>query len=178
LYLDFYNANPASMEDALETFYAIAPENEPRLLVLGCMEELGPEAHLHHLNLGRSLQLRLQDQAYIIGGEAAAVVAGAMEAGAPAGRIKSVDALGPVAAEIAAFHGAVFVKGSRRYGLEKVLPVIASPVATSGGGGGGRGGLAAAFSMSRSAAVLPSGWHFPAPIAARSVRSGGPAFTF
>jgi len=177
LYLDFYNANPASMEDALETFYAIAPENEPRLVVLGCMEELGPDAHLHHLNLGRSLQLRPQDHAYVIGGEAAAVVAGAIEAGIPAERIKSVDALGPVAAEIAAFHGAVFVKGSRRYGLEKVLPTIASAVATSGGGGG-RGGLAAAFSMNRSAAVLPSGWHFPAPMAARSVRSGGTAFTF
>jgi UDP-N-acetylmuramoyl-tripeptide--D-alanyl-D-alanine ligase len=178
LYLDFYNANPASMEDALETFYAIAPENEPRLLVLGCMEELGPEAHLHHLNLGRSLQLRPQDQAYVIGGEAAAVVAGAIEAGTPAERIKSVDALGPVAAEIAAFHGAVFVKGSRRYGLEKVLPPIASPVATAGGGGNGRGGFAAAFSMSRSAAVLPSGWHFPAPMASQSVRSSGSAFTF
>ena len=178
LYLDFYNANPASMEDALETFYAIAPDNEPRLLVLGCMEELGPDAHLHHGNLGRSLQLRPQDRAYVIGGDAAAVVAGAVEAGTPSERIKSVDALAPVAVEIAAFQGAVFVKGSRRYGLEKVLPVVAGSVTTAGGGGGGQGGLASAFSMNRSAAVLPSGWHFPAPMAMRSVRSGGSAFSF
>ena len=44
LYLDCYNANPASMSDALASFNAMAPSDEPRLLVLGCMEELGPNA--------------------------------------------------------------------------------------------------------------------------------------
>ncbi len=177
LYLDFYNANPASMEDALETFFAIAPENEPRLLVLGCMEELGPDAPQHHRNLGRLLTLRPQDRAFVIGGEASSVVAGALEAGMPAGRIQSVDTLVPIAAEIAAFHGAVFIKGSRRYGLEKALPPAVNPPPSAGGGGSGRGGFLNAFSMNRSASVLPTGWHFPAPVAIRSVRSGGtPSF--
>ena len=182
LYLDFYNANPASMEDALETFYAVAPENEPRMLVLGCMEELGPDAPLHHRKLGQSLQLRPQDRAFVIGSESAAVVAGALEAGIPATRIQAIDTLAPVTSEIAAFCGAVFIKGSRRYGLEKVLPPVVSPPSSSGGGGGGgvksRGSFLSAFSMNRSASVLPSGWHFPAPMAIRSVRSGGTAPIF
>jgi UDP-N-acetylmuramoyl-tripeptide--D-alanyl-D-alanine ligase len=171
LYLDFYNANPASMEDALETFFAIAPDDEPRLLVLGCMEELGPDAALHHLQLGRSLKLRPQDRAYVIGGEATSVVAGALEAGVSRECIQSVDSLDSVAAEVAGFHGAVFVKGSRRYGLEKVLPATSTPptAASQGGGGSGRGGLAASFALNRSVSVLPSGWHFPTKMAQRAV---------
>ena len=180
LYLDFYNANPASMADALETFYAIAPDNEPRLIVLGCMEELGPDAPLHHRDLGRSLQLRPQDQAYVIGSEAAAVVAGALEAGTPGKLIKFVDSAESVAAQLSGFQGAVFMKGSRRYGLEKALPVATdlTSAPASGGGGSGHGGFAAAFSMSRNPSVLPSGWHFPEPSAARALRTSGSFFIF
>jgi UDP-N-acetylmuramoyl-tripeptide--D-alanyl-D-alanine ligase len=168
LYLDLYNASPASMADALETFYAIAPENEPRLFVLGCMEELGPDSAAHHRALGGALQLRAQDKAFVIGGEAAAVVAGALDAGTPESRISFVDSLEHVAAEIAAFHGAVFMKGSRRYGLEKALPLQA-PASSSGGGGGvSHGGFSFSFSAGRNPGVLPSGWHFPAPVAAGS----------
>jgi UDP-N-acetylmuramoyl-tripeptide--D-alanyl-D-alanine ligase len=162
LYLDLYNASPASMADALETFYSIAPTDEPRLFVLGCMEELGPDAPAYHRELGRSLQLRAQDRAFIIGSEAGAVVAGAIEAGIPGDRIRYVDTLAPVAEVVAGFQGAVFVKGSRRYGLEKVLeaPVVAA------GGGSGRAGSTGPFATSRSA-VLPSGWRFPAPTVTR-----------
>jgi UDP-N-acetylmuramoyl-tripeptide--D-alanyl-D-alanine ligase len=170
LYLDFYNANPASMADALETFFAIAPDNEPRLLVLGCMEELGPDAGLHHRQLGQTLKLRQQDRAYVIGGEAASVVEGAVEVGIRRDRIQCVDSLEKVTAEIAAFQGAVFVKGSRRYGLEKVLPVTSTQPTTmsTGGGGTGRGGLEAAVALNRSVSVLPSGWHFPTKLVSRA----------
>src|SRR5581483_7995819 len=58
LYLDCYNANPASMADALAAFGAIAPPAEPRLFVLGGMEELGESAAAHHRALGRSVPLR------------------------------------------------------------------------------------------------------------------------
>jgi len=179
LYLDLYNASPASMADALETFYSIAPIDEPRLFVLGCMEELGPDAPGHHRELGRQLKLREQDRAYVIGTEAASVVAGAIEAGIPGERIKFVDALEPVAEAVAAFRGAVFIKGSRHYGLEKVLPIVPPPASGSyGGGGAGRSSFMSAFSAGRSTAVLPSGWRFPAPIAARKVRSRHSTFFF
>jgi UDP-N-acetylmuramoyl-tripeptide--D-alanyl-D-alanine ligase len=122
LYLDCYNANPASMADALAAFSAVAPRGEPRLLVLGCMEELGPEAERYHLELGRSLKLRRGDQLVAIGDLAAAIRQGALEAGGEPDQIDVADEVGPMSARISAFRGSVFVKGSRRHGLERAFP--------------------------------------------------------
>jgi UDP-N-acetylmuramoyl-tripeptide--D-alanyl-D-alanine ligase len=122
LYLDCYNANPASMADALGSFSAIAPAAEPRLLVLGGMEELGVEAENYHRQLGRSLRLRPQDLVCTIGDHAAAVRAGAIEAGARPEQVEIAADVAEIAARFSAWRGAVFVKGSRRYALEKILP--------------------------------------------------------
>jgi UDP-N-acetylmuramoyl-tripeptide--D-alanyl-D-alanine ligase len=121
LYLDCYNANPASMTDALDAFVTLAPANEPRLLVLGGMEELGTSAEMFHRALGRSLHLRPQDFLVVIGDQAAAVRLGALENGNRGEQIEVVTSLAPIAARVAEFRGAVFLKGSRRYQLEKVL---------------------------------------------------------
>ncbi|MBI5380286.1 MAG: UDP-N-acetylmuramoyl-tripeptide--D-alanyl-D-alanine ligase [Opitutae bacterium] len=121
LYLDFYNANPASMADAVDTFCALTPVEQPRLFVLGCMEELGSDAARYHRELGRSLPVRADDRVIVIGGEAASVAAGAREQGGRDGQIEVVTALEPVTARIAGWRGSVFVKGSRRYQLEKTL---------------------------------------------------------
>ena len=126
LYLDCYNANPASMTDALASFTAIAPPEEPRLYLLGCMEELGAEAAAHHRALGRSLRLRPQDHVCVIGTHAHDVCAGALEQGDVAAQLQIVASLEPMSAALADWRGAVFVKGSRRYQLEKVLEVQSS----------------------------------------------------
>ncbi|HUR60490.1 MAG TPA: Mur ligase family protein, partial [Opitutaceae bacterium] len=126
LYLDCYNANPASMADALETFTAIAPAGEPRLYLIGCMEELGAEASQHHRALGRSLSLRAGDQLFVVGTHAHAVCAGVLERGDFARQVQIVSTLEPMAAAFAEWRGAVFVKGSRRYQLEKILEVQTS----------------------------------------------------
>ena len=120
-YLDCYNANPASMLDALATFYAVAPATEPRLFIVGGMEELGPEAARHHRALGRSLQLRPQDELLTIGDYAAEVRTGALENGHAAAQLTVVASHDVIAARVAEFRGTVFVKGSRRYQLEKAL---------------------------------------------------------
>lgn len=121
LYLDCYNANPASMADALTTFDAIAPAAEPRLYVIGCMEELGTEAAAHHRTLGRSIPLRAFDRLFAIGTHAEEIAAGLRERGEGALPVQIVSSLDPVAACFADWHGAVFIKGSRRYQLEHVL---------------------------------------------------------
>jgi UDP-N-acetylmuramoyl-tripeptide--D-alanyl-D-alanine ligase len=121
IYLDCYNANPASMADALAAFNAVAPVGEPHLMVIGCMEELGSEAARYHLELGRSIRLRAGDQLVAIGGLAGAVRQGALDAGAEAGQIEVADSVGPLSARLAAFRGSVFVKGSRRHQLEKAF---------------------------------------------------------
>ena len=126
LFLDCYNANPASMADALGTFLAVAPAEEPRLFVLGGMEELGVRAAEYHHALGRSVPLRPQDFLFVIGDNAPAVCAGALEGGARAAQIAVVNTLEPITQRLAEFHGAVFLKGSRRWQLERTLEPAAT----------------------------------------------------
>ena len=121
LYLDCYNANPASMADALATFTAIAPAGEPRLYVIGCMEELGPDAPAYHRQLGRSLPLRECDRLFVIGSQAHEVCAGVLEQDDFTRQIQMVSSLDPVTACLAEWRGPVFMKGSRRYQLERAL---------------------------------------------------------
>jgi UDP-N-acetylmuramyl pentapeptide synthase len=120
LYLDCYNANPASMADALAAFCAAAPEAEPRLFVLGGMEELGAESDRYHRALGRSVRLRPSDLLFVIGAHAGAVLAGALEAGNRPDQIEVAESPEPAAARLAGFRGAVFLKGSRKYALERL----------------------------------------------------------
>lgn len=129
LYLDCYNANPASMADALATFVAIAPADEPRLYLLGCMEELGPEAPAYHRQLGRSLPLRECDRLMVIGTQAHEVCAGVLDQDDFTRQIQMISTFEPAAAALADWRGSVFIKGSRRYQLEQVLaPQPAHPL--------------------------------------------------
>jgi UDP-N-acetylmuramoyl-tripeptide--D-alanyl-D-alanine ligase len=113
------------MADALDNFAALAPANQPRAYVLGCMEELGDRAADYHRELGRRLRLRPDDRLFIVGDQAPALRDGLLEGGNGAGQIEVVDDLESVAAFLAAFRGALFLKGSRRYQLERVLAVSA-----------------------------------------------------
>ncbi len=126
LYLDCYNANPASMADAVAAFHALVSPGDAKLYVIGCMEELGAEAAAHHRELGRSLQLGEADRLFAIGSHAPEVRAGVLERGGLTRNVQIVTALEPVAAALAEWRGPVFVKGSRRYQLEKVLEPQAS----------------------------------------------------
>ena len=130
LYLDCYNANPASMRDALVTFRAVAPATEPRLFVVGGMEELGVEAARHHRELGRSIELRAEDVLVTIGDYADELRAGAIEQGRNAAQISVVTRQADIAAAITGFRGAIFVKGSRRYQLEAALGALLEPISS------------------------------------------------
>ena len=120
VYGDFYNANPASMADAIDAFNRVAAD-APRLYVLGCMEELGPEAAAYHRQLGRPLHLRPGDFLFVLGDQAGALREGLLENGNDSAQIGVLAGLAPVRERLAGFTGAVFLKGSRRYQLETVL---------------------------------------------------------
>jgi len=120
-YIDCYNANPASMADALAAFHSLAPAGEPRLLVIGCMEELGADAARLHHALGRILPMRPGDSLILIGEDAGSIREGALAGGVESGCIQVVESLDPIAERIARFRGSVFLKASRRYGLEGAL---------------------------------------------------------
>jgi len=126
LYVDCYNANPASMADALETFVALTPAGQPRAYVLGCMEELGPNAGEYHRALGRTIHLQPGDRVFIVGDQARALREGLLENGNAAAQIQVVPEAAAVRDFLAGFAGAVFLKGSRRWQLENALVGAAS----------------------------------------------------
>ena len=121
VYCDFYNANPASMSDAIDAFNGAVPTDLPRVYVLGCMEELGAESAEYHRLFGRTLHLRRGDHLFVIGGQAAALREGLLENGNDPAQIEVITDLALVRERLAGFKGAVFLKGSRRYQLETVL---------------------------------------------------------
>jgi UDP-N-acetylmuramoyl-tripeptide--D-alanyl-D-alanine ligase len=126
VYADFYNANPASMADAIGAFAGLVRADLPRIYVLGCMEELGAGSANYHRQLGRSLLLRPGDFLFVIGDQAAAVRAGLLENGNDPAQIAVVTEVAPVRERLAGFKGAVFLKASRRYQLETVLDPAAA----------------------------------------------------
>ncbi len=120
LYVDCYNANPASMLDALEVFVGMAPADQPRLFLIGGMEELGSASLEYHKRLGEALDqtLRPEDTAVVL---AATEVARAVVEGARRRTVLAADNLAALRSRFEAHAGAVFIKGSRRYQLESLL---------------------------------------------------------
>lgn len=125
VYCDFYNANPASMQDAIAAFGGLVPAEQPRLYVLGGMEELGAAAAEFHRQLGRGILLRPGDHLFALGDHAGSLREGLLENGNDPAAVEVVRSLDPVRARLAGFRGAVFLKGSRRYQLEQLLGVEA-----------------------------------------------------
>lgn len=121
VYCDFYNANPASMADAIDAFNGSVPQALPRLYVLGCMEELGESSLLYHRQLGRLLHLRRGDFLFVLGAQAEALREGLLENGNDPAAVAVITDLAPVRERLTGCKGAVFLKGSRRYQLETVL---------------------------------------------------------
>jgi UDP-N-acetylmuramoyl-tripeptide--D-alanyl-D-alanine ligase len=124
-YVDCYNANPASMRDALSAFIVSVSDELPRAYVLGAMNELGPQAETLHWEIGHELSLRPQDRAFFVGPKVLtdAYYSGAMASGARPDQLQSAETIEKIKSIIAEFSGALFLKGSRSYGLEKLLPV-------------------------------------------------------
>ena len=121
VYCDFYNANPASMADAISAFTSLVRPELPRLFVLGCMEELGSGSTDYHRQLGRSILLRPGDALFVLGAQAEAVREGLLENGNDPAQVNVIADVEPVRGRLAGFQGAVFLKASRRYQLETVL---------------------------------------------------------
>ncbi len=124
LYVDCYNANPASMLDALDAFIGMAPTDQPRLFILGGMEELGTNSLAYHRRLGEALEqaMRPQDSAFVL---AAPETAAAVVGGARPRNVVAADSLVALRTHFETHVGSVFIKGSRRYQLESLfLPNI------------------------------------------------------
>lgn len=120
-FVDCYNANPLSMDDALGAFVASSRPETPRFFVIGCMEELGREAPRFHEELGCKLPFRKEDFLLVIGDEASSVLRGMRNAGHDMSRCREFGSIEEARKRIENFAGDVFLKGSRRYRLEGLL---------------------------------------------------------
>lgn len=122
-YVDCYNANPASMADALAMFGETFPAG-PRLFILGFMAELGPASEAWHQQAGRALNWKEGDHALLIGPrpDMGAMVQGLIEAGADSAALHLLANTAEAKALIERLPGPVFLKGSRNTGLEALLP--------------------------------------------------------
>jgi UDP-N-acetylmuramyl pentapeptide synthase len=128
-YIDCYNANPASMGDAIMTFLRDAPEVLPRAYIMGVMNELGNSAEDYHFQIGKELVLRPQDKVWFIGPDelTAAYARGARDSGVNNMQISCTSQPEEIKSEITKFKGAYFLKGSRQFKLETLLAEPLNP---------------------------------------------------
>lgn len=112
--LDAYNANPSSMQAAIEHF-AGSPAAD-KVLMLGAMMELGPESVAEHEKLLRLVGRYSWKKVVLVGGDFAKV-------SLPDGVLYFPDAEAAAGwLQAQSFAGAeILVKGSRSVGMEKVL---------------------------------------------------------
>ncbi|NBB80523.1 MAG: UDP-N-acetylmuramoyl-tripeptide--D-alanyl-D-alanine ligase [Verrucomicrobia bacterium] len=124
-YVDCYNANPSSMADALGAFERITSQTVARYYILGAMNELGPHAEEQHTFIGQRLSLRPKDRVAFVGPEALIrdYAKGAQAAGAAPEQIQCTETAETLKSTVAQFKGAIFLKGSRSYQLEKLLTI-------------------------------------------------------
>ena len=120
-YVDCYNANPSSMKDSISFFTEINP-TLPRLLVLGGMEELGEKEKLLHSETGAGISLGARDLALLIGEKASWIAEGMVQNGISEDQILLLNEKEDARPVIEDFEGAVLFKGSRKSGLETLVP--------------------------------------------------------
>lgn len=124
VYADHYNANPASFADAAFYFDRRFPD-PPRSWVIGSMEELGAESAVWHRKLAAALPVAENDRIFLVG-EMAAEMESVLRGKATAGKVVVAAEAGEIADAVAAGPGTVFLKGSRKYRLEKILDSLAA----------------------------------------------------
>jgi UDP-N-acetylmuramoyl-tripeptide--D-alanyl-D-alanine ligase len=123
---DAYNCNPGSLLAALEALVEVAEERESAA-ALGDMLELGATSERAHREAGaRAAELGV-DRLYLFGTEVAALRAGAIEAGMPAGRVRvfeSKTALVDTLRKDLDESAVLLVKGSRSMCMEEVVELL------------------------------------------------------
>lgn len=124
-YVDCYNANPSSMKDTIAYFQSRWSAS-PKLYVLGTMNELGDVFDAAHAEVGSLLSLSEGDQAIFIGQGADGFRRGALEGAGSMNQLNCFDHASDASEMVNGFKGAILLKGSRSYALERLLPTISS----------------------------------------------------
>ncbi len=124
---DCYNANPASMSAALRMLISAAGASGQAFAVLGDMLELGPDAEVLHVALGREAAAGKLAGLAVVGDLGAHIARGAREAGLAADRVFTAAEPEAAAERVAAWSRPgdwVLVKASRGMRLERVVATL------------------------------------------------------
>jgi len=119
---DSYNANPASLQAALQTVEVLR-EKKGLVVGLGEMLELGADASRHHFEAGKKIAGMDTRFLTVLGEHGHEVIRGAWKEGMLPSQTAYVHSHGEMIEAIAANvrqGDIVFLKGSRRMGLDKV----------------------------------------------------------
>jgi len=118
--VDAYNANPTSMQAAIEAFNKGQRDNvqsTKEAYILGAMRELGEYSHLEHQNIVNMLLERKADKVLLVGNEY-------QETTAPYPVFENVEALCEHLRQEPLQGYRILLKGSRSNQLEKVIPLL------------------------------------------------------
>ena len=118
---DTYNANPASMAEAIRTLDLLTRGR--KIAVLGGMGELGDWAEREHRAIGRLVADMKLDALITMGDLAEDIARAAQDAGMKA--VYVTDSHEAVARQLKALlrdGDTVLLKGSRSFAMEKILP--------------------------------------------------------
>ncbi len=125
---DCYNANPRSVEVALDT---LATLPGPRAALLGSMLELGEQEHALHARVGRHAAAVGVDLLVAVGPFAADYARGAAAGGLTAHAVAEPAQAAAILAQSLPTGGTVLVKGSRGARMERAIAALrdlSSPV--------------------------------------------------
>ena len=120
LIVDAYNANPTSMQAAIQAFDFSLSAQQPKsaaVYILGAMRELGEYSHTEHQNIVNMLLERKADTVFLVGDEY-------RETTAPYPIFSSVEDLCEYIKANPLQGYTILIKGSRSNKLEKVLPLL------------------------------------------------------
>ena len=123
---DAYNANPSSMELALETLMEVKGEGRA-IAVLGDMLDLGEFAKEAHQQLGQKVGELSIDFLLALGEEASVDVESAIRHGFPLARTKVVESYSEAVSilrEMVQNGDWILVKGSRGMAMEKIVDAL------------------------------------------------------
>ncbi len=118
-----YNANPVAVVAALSVFGAINPAGGRKVLVLGDMLELGPQADALHAGLADAVRDSGASRVYLVGRHMRAL-ADALPSALVASQADRVDEVLDVIVDDLAYGDAVMIKGSNGVGLGRVVDAI------------------------------------------------------
>lgn len=134
---DTYNANPASLQAAMEAGKRIIPDTGRFVVALGDMLELGAAAPLEHRDAGRLVAESGAACLVVMGRYAPDLIRGALEADFPEKSISRVETHDQMVRAVVRQVGpgdVVLFKASRMMGLDKVVEGFKTSMEQEGGG--------------------------------------------